>query len=445
MSGAANKPRGLCRRCLKPLVAVGAARQGGKAHADWESRELHKKCFIEEQREQPANLYGSPLDSWARKRPRSDASHAPSSQHTKSSYQDELDRQYEAEVQRAKYQSDAPRCPQCRMTAAAIRSKSRANLGRFFFLCKMASCDKSFLMWCDSGSRSRSGSGSGSSGNSSGSSAAQPPPSPSAPPHAAAAAAAAPSPRTAHSSSCSSRSTPYERLLDAAQEGDTAALHACLNDDLSTLKPLLDLAGLARGGTTPATALRYAAFHGFEGCVRALLNAGALPNLRDEFQNNDALALARKGVGNRSARGPPGERVGTIAALVAASRADVWEIHGVENRPEVNGRHVRIIHLDVYAGKATIEDAQQSDGSADDRQLRLKRAKLRRKAMQKGERGTLIGLSTSKFNGCAVTVTQPLNDKERYSVQFDATWGRKADVAEGTEIRVKRENLVAEW
>ena len=37
----------LCRECFKPLVPVGYARANGSAHADWESRKFHKRCWKE--------------------------------------------------------------------------------------------------------------------------------------------------------------------------------------------------------------------------------------------------------------------------------------------------------------------------------------------------------------------------------------------------------------
>ena len=39
------KPR--CKHCDRPLVAIGDKRANGKAHKDWDSRVLHKKCYRE--------------------------------------------------------------------------------------------------------------------------------------------------------------------------------------------------------------------------------------------------------------------------------------------------------------------------------------------------------------------------------------------------------------
>ena len=46
------KAVGTCTRCDKSLVAVGSARVGGKNHADWREREMHKKCWLEHKKDQ---------------------------------------------------------------------------------------------------------------------------------------------------------------------------------------------------------------------------------------------------------------------------------------------------------------------------------------------------------------------------------------------------------
>ena len=38
-----------CEKCGKPLRAIGTARKNGKNHPDWDSRNLHKKCWKEEE------------------------------------------------------------------------------------------------------------------------------------------------------------------------------------------------------------------------------------------------------------------------------------------------------------------------------------------------------------------------------------------------------------
>ncbi len=40
----------LCEKCKKPLVAIGLTRKNGKPHNDWNTRKLHKKCWIEIQK-----------------------------------------------------------------------------------------------------------------------------------------------------------------------------------------------------------------------------------------------------------------------------------------------------------------------------------------------------------------------------------------------------------
>ena len=34
-----------CKLCGKVLVPIGRARKHGKAHADWNTRKYHKKCW----------------------------------------------------------------------------------------------------------------------------------------------------------------------------------------------------------------------------------------------------------------------------------------------------------------------------------------------------------------------------------------------------------------
>ena len=36
-----------CKHCGRPLVAIGDERTNGKAHKDWNTRVLHKKCYRE--------------------------------------------------------------------------------------------------------------------------------------------------------------------------------------------------------------------------------------------------------------------------------------------------------------------------------------------------------------------------------------------------------------
>ena len=39
------KEKNLCHECGKALVPIGYSRFNGKAHQDWGSRSLHKKCW----------------------------------------------------------------------------------------------------------------------------------------------------------------------------------------------------------------------------------------------------------------------------------------------------------------------------------------------------------------------------------------------------------------
>ena len=42
-----DTPRGCCTHCGGALRPVGTSRKRGKAHPDWGSRSLHKKCWRE--------------------------------------------------------------------------------------------------------------------------------------------------------------------------------------------------------------------------------------------------------------------------------------------------------------------------------------------------------------------------------------------------------------
>ena len=44
----------ICVICKKPLVPVGNRRKNGANHKDWDSRKMHKKCYVS----QPKKLYG---------------------------------------------------------------------------------------------------------------------------------------------------------------------------------------------------------------------------------------------------------------------------------------------------------------------------------------------------------------------------------------------------
>ena len=38
--------RNKCTECMIPLVNIGNARLNGRNHTDWDTRKMHKKCFI---------------------------------------------------------------------------------------------------------------------------------------------------------------------------------------------------------------------------------------------------------------------------------------------------------------------------------------------------------------------------------------------------------------
>ena len=47
-----------CEKCGKHLVSIGTSRENGKrTHDDWSKRNLHKKCWVEEQKEKERKNY----------------------------------------------------------------------------------------------------------------------------------------------------------------------------------------------------------------------------------------------------------------------------------------------------------------------------------------------------------------------------------------------------
>ena len=45
------QPARICTHCHKALVSIGNERKNGKAHNDWNTRTLHKKCWKETRNE----------------------------------------------------------------------------------------------------------------------------------------------------------------------------------------------------------------------------------------------------------------------------------------------------------------------------------------------------------------------------------------------------------
>lgn len=50
-----------CSKCGKELKSVGTSRKNGKDHPDWETRNMHKKCWKEEEEKKRAIAYFSKL------------------------------------------------------------------------------------------------------------------------------------------------------------------------------------------------------------------------------------------------------------------------------------------------------------------------------------------------------------------------------------------------
>ena len=164
----------------------------------------------------------------------------------------------------------------------------------------------------------------------------------------------------------------HEQLLDACEEGDLDTVKRCL------LRPgvsaYLNQNGFARGikrvlcETTGATldwghpellacgrgdtALRFAAFHGYVEIVHALLEAGAIPSLRND-EAHSALALAKAGLKILNKRGTKGDKLilpedkprcgdpdqlAEVIRLLEHAERQQWVIVNVTDRPYLNGR-----------------------------------------------------------------------------------------------------------
>ena len=107
----------------------------------------------------------------------------------------------------------------------------------------------------------------------------------------------------------------------------------------------------------------------------------------------------------------------------------------MDKKPELNGSLVRIVRLPAGSDKAVVWD------EATRAHYKLSRDKLRRKALQPGVSGSIVGLKNTALNGCAVRVTHGLSDRGRYTVRLEKGCG---GFMAGNELQVKRENLL-EW
>jgi len=45
----------ICVICEKPLVSIGDRRKNGANHKDWDSRKMHKKCYVSQPRKKSDN------------------------------------------------------------------------------------------------------------------------------------------------------------------------------------------------------------------------------------------------------------------------------------------------------------------------------------------------------------------------------------------------------
>jgi len=45
-----------CKICNKSLVPIGNSRKNGKLHADWDTRTMHKKCFVQNNSRTPKGV-----------------------------------------------------------------------------------------------------------------------------------------------------------------------------------------------------------------------------------------------------------------------------------------------------------------------------------------------------------------------------------------------------
>ena len=186
--------------------------------------------------------------------------------------------------------------------------------------------------------------------------------------------------------------TPLERLLSASEEGELATVLQILEEE--PVEPLINLHGHARrvaphmpksGPITKwghpealtcyrgDTALRYAAFHGYLGIVKALLKAGALPRLRNDDAKG-ALNLAELGAkltlkthakkltAADLPRGDPAERKEVIALLKRACAQQYIVIGCTGRNAKFNGRVCELVAItDAGQRLAVIRDCQPTE------------------------------------------------------------------------------------
>ena len=171
--------------------------------------------------------------------------------------------------------------------------------------------------------------------------------------------------------------TPHEQLLDACEEGDLEAVKRNLErPDADTYVNLQAFARGVRRKEFPEvfawgrgdTALRYAAFHGYHAIVQALLDAGAVPGLRND-EAKHALGLLEAGthiLGKKRTdprhlpRGDSAERA-DVAKLLEVAMAQQWIVKNGPIGADLDGRIAQVVGVGQDGRRlAIIRDAEPS-------------------------------------------------------------------------------------
>jgi len=259
-----------------------------------------------------------------------------------------MDEQEASKTKRARlcddFSSVAPLC-ECNAQAVVKLSRTLLNPDRAFFSCASSGCD--FFAWCSG----------------------------------AAGTGVLPEERT-----------PLELLLDGARLGDLPLVERCVNA-LKALGELhlINMPGSARGSNTPATALQYAAFHGYLPIVHLLLQAGAISKLRNS-RGQDGLELARLGASHEGARGARADRTAVVELLETAAM-ERWVVRvnrGNSSGPE--GREVEIVGTVDGCLHQVVVDGDESS------RLEIEHDRLV-KVLPPGTRAQVVGLTNQGGRG----------------------------------------------